>query len=125
MIERIISGSYLFYNLATGLAGVVKGFCDETGIEVSNNIFFAIPTIHAVMGIIDGVSIAKNGRQVTGNYPNVIEKQFTSYVGQAGEKYRSLLAGYVGGFGEGLAGTLYMGIGYAIGRYFGHMSKLH
>jgi hypothetical protein len=75
------------------------------------------------MGVFDGVGIAKKGRQITGNYPYIAQDMLEEYLQGSEGKLRSVIGGYMGGFGEGLMGAVEMGVGYIIGRYLGYKSK--
>ena len=126
--KKIVSKTFVLTALATAGCGAFDGFCDEMHITLPKstywNLFLIPPIVQAVMGIYDGLSIAERGRQLTGNYPDCMEKKLEEVIEESGAPLRrNAYAKYMGGMGEGLAAIHEVAIGYGIGRLAGKLAK--
>ena len=118
---------FVSFGLATAAYGAIKGFCDALEIKTTDYLFLAPPVLHGIMGILDGVSIAKTGKQVTGNYPEFMIEDFSKSLDGSEELLnRGFVGGFTGFIGEGVAGSLEMmagyGAGYLAGKYLKYKS---
>ena len=112
------------FGLATAAYGAIKGFCDALEINTTNYLFLAPPVVHGIMGILDGVSIAKTGEQSTGNYPEFMIEDFSKSLDGSEEFLnRGFVGGFTGFIAEGIAGSLEMMAGYGAGYLAGKYAK--
>jgi F0F1-type ATP synthase membrane subunit c/vacuolar-type H+-ATPase subunit K len=128
--QEIVSKTFIATGLASVACGFASGFCNGTGINFQGHLesYLMIgPTvIQSFMGILDGTGIAKKGKQVTGNYPILMESELSKMIEDSREEEfinGELYGGLMGWFGEGLAAGVETLAGYGIGYLVGRVTK--
>ncbi len=129
--QKIVSNTFLCTGLASAGYGAFHGFYDGMGISLPNKyldayLVFGPSIIQSILGIFDGISIAKTGRQTTGNYPLCMEETLRNIIEKAdGEVMKKTLhGGLMGGVGEGITAGLETLLGYGVGYFAGRIAKL-
>ncbi len=122
---KIVSKTFIGIALASVACGAFYGFHDAMEIplphkSIETYLAFGPPLIQGCLGVNDGISIAKTGKQRTGNYPNFFEEELQGIVNQQDEKSpitKELHGGFIGCLGEGFAAGIEVAIGYGL-TYF-------
>jgi len=129
--EKIVSKTFIMMGLASAGCGAFHGFYDGMEIPLPNKsldtyLIIGPSIIQGFLGIYDGVSIAKTGRQATGNYPNCMEEELKRMIKDnetAPIINEKVYGGFIGGMGEGFAAGAEMLLGYGIGYLTGKIIK--
>jgi len=125
-----ISSMMRLTGLISAGCGVAYGLCHELEIplySLEKTLLFGPTALMSFFGIVDGISIAKTGKQKTGNYPQMIESELIKIIKKSDKEEfikGELYAGIMGGLGEGLMAGFETGVGYITGRLIGKGIKL-
>ena len=127
--KKKISNTFKIIGLISAGCGAFHGFYDGIGAPLPlkhlDPILTVGPTIiQSYLGIFDGISIARTGKQATGNY--LMEEELSHLINVSnkeelikGEVYGALM----GGMGEGIVAGLETLVGYTIGYVEGNIVK--
>ncbi len=108
--------------------GAFHGFYDGMGISLPNKtletyLIFGPSIIRGILGFYDGVSIARTGKQISGNYSSDMEEDFKNILEKVDITLnKSLYGGLLGGMGEGIVAGVHVCLGYLIGKTSGGFS---
>jgi len=94
---KLVSKNFMILTLASISLRAYRGFHDAMEIplpgQLKNYLIFAPPIINGLLGICDGVSIAKTGKQFTGNYLDSMEGEFKEMVEEPDLPFNKYLYG--------------------------------
>jgi len=127
--QKLVSKTFIGVGLATIATGVVRGFCHATNIHLDNYLeksLIALPILsQSVMGYLDGIGLMRNGKQITGNYPNIMESELIKIIGPKDNEImtREQYGASMCFMGEGTAALTEIFIGYGLGYLAGKAVK--
>lgn len=127
--NKFVSKTFIGIGLASAACGAFCGFHDAMEIPLSNHLektLLVAPAVAQIfLGAIDGISLAKKGKQITGNYPYFMESEVIKTMGASeGTVISPEFHGYVvGAVGEAGQAVVEVAIGYGLGYLAGKIVR--
>ncbi len=131
--EKLVSKTFIGIGLLSAGFGAFHGFYDGEGIPLPLDslkyyLTYSPAIIQSLLGIYDGISIAKTGKQTTGNYPDCMVGELEKTICAPQEEKElinhTLYGAIMGGIGEGIGGAVETLLGYFIGFTAGRITKI-
>jgi len=128
--KKIVSKTFIGIGILSAGCGAFHGFYDGFGIPMPSRflddyLVYGPSVIQGIFGIYDGASIARTGKQFTGNYPVCMEGELEKALKVPENPISPRLYGaMMGGIGEASGAAVETLMGYLVGLAAGRITRL-